>query len=70
MTIKIDKDIPIPKNSYWSKWSSVVDKMEVGDSIKLANRGLVDKFTQYGRRRGFSYKTKKESEGIRVWRVK
>jgi len=68
--IKIDKNIPIPKNKYWSRWTDTVDNMEVGDSIKLANRTLVDRFTQYGRRRGFSYKTKKVSEGIRVWRVK
>ena len=68
--IKIDKNIPIPKNKYWSRWTDTVDNMEVGDSIKLANRKLVDLFTQHGRRRGFSYKTKKESEGIRVWRVK
>ena len=67
---QIDKNIPIPKNRYWSRWTDTVDNMEVGDSIKLANRRLVDRFTQYGRRRGFSYKTKKESEGIRVWRIK
>ena len=68
--IKIDKNVPMPKNKYWSRWTDTVDNMEVGDSIKLANRKLGDKFTQYGRRRGVSYKTKKESEGIRVWRIK
>ena len=67
---QIDKNIPIPKNRYWSRWTDTVDNMEVGDSIKLANRRLVDRFTQYGRRRGFSYKSKKESEGIRLGRIK
>tara|TARA_R110000796_G_scaffold31517_5_gene83532 strand:+ start:1811 stop:2029 length:219 start_codon:yes stop_codon:yes gene_type:complete len=71
MEIKIEKGIPIPHDRYrWGKWTLTLEAMEINDSIVLDTRRLAYEFTASGRRRGFSYKTRKLKDGtVRVWRT-
>ena len=66
--IVIEKNVPVKQSRYWSKWSKIIDDMEIGDSIVLINRILVQRFCQHGYRRGMKFTVRKQDEGFRIWR--
>ena len=66
--IVIEKNVPVKQSRYWSKWSKIIDDMEIGDSIVLIDRKLVHRFTQHGYRRGMKFTVRKQDEGFRIWR--
>ena len=65
--VVIEKDVPLPSR-YWSKWSKIIDDMEVNDSIVLPNRTTADSLCQHGYRRGMKFTVRKEDKGLRIWR--
>jgi len=73
--IKIDKGIKIP-TTYGNGTQGVpkypFKKMEIGDSIFLPKMSSIyaQAIVQYYRRRyKYSFKTSREKDGVRVWRV-
>ena len=73
--ITIEKGIPLPtkRNGRRGHFSQVFDKMEVGDSVVLDNKGRAN-FIQYMRRKNKAFATRViESENnvprYRCWRV-
>ena len=72
MEYTIEKGIPIPTITHpkgRSKWSSVIDSMEVGDSVLLPNRKEVISLSAVLNRRDFKVVTRSEEGGIRVWKM-
>tara|TARA_R100001594_G_scaffold12600_1_gene27880 strand:+ start:573 stop:836 length:264 start_codon:yes stop_codon:yes gene_type:complete len=64
----IEKDVPVPTR-YWSKWSKIIDDMEIGDSIVLPDRRTSSLFCQHGYRRGMKFTVRKQDDNnLRIWR--
>ena len=65
--IKIDKGVPLPTQRV--AWTSIVDQMELGDSVltdEKSARSLANTISD----RGFSYRRHKEGNKVRVWKLK
>lgn len=71
--IKIDSDIPVPSEAANKGRTSVYPfgNMKVGDSFftETEKERLRPAATQYARRNGVKFTTRKEGAGIRVWRI-
>ena len=65
--VLIEKDIPVPSR-YWSKWSKIIDDMEINDSIVLPDRRSANLFCQHGYRRGMKFIVRQQDAGFRIWR--
>tara|TARA_R100001129_G_scaffold181381_1_gene160599 strand:+ start:440 stop:673 length:234 start_codon:yes stop_codon:yes gene_type:complete len=66
--VVIEKDVPVPTR-YWSKWSKIIDDMQIGDSIVLPDRRSVNLFCQHGYRRGMKFTVRKQDDSVlRIWR--
>ena len=65
--VVIEKDVPVPSR-YWSKWSKIIDDMEINDSIVLPDRTSVNLSCQHGYRRGMKFTVRKQDKGLRIWR--
>ena len=68
--VVLEKNVPMPKSRYWSKWAKITDDMDIGDSILLPDRKTSDLFCQHGFRRGLRFTVRQEEDGLRVWRIK
>ena len=68
--VVLEKNVPMPKSRYWSKWAKITDDMDIGDSIVLPDRKTSDSFCQHGFRRGLRFTVRQEEDGLRVWRIK
>ena len=74
MGTKIEKNIPIPtaRHSY-AKHVSVIDKMEVGDSVIVETVAARSSFYQGMKRRGYKAVSRKVTDqgyGVyRIWRA-
>ena len=66
--IVIEKNVPVKQSRYYSKWGKITDEMEIGDSIVLIDRKLVNLFCNHGYRRGMKFTVRKQDEGFRIWR--
>lgn len=68
----IEKGIPVPDSSCGRKPVYPFSAMQVGDSFLVAS-GHFDKVrtaaSNYGRRNGLKFATRKGDAGVRVWRV-
>lgn len=77
MTIKIDKDVPMPANAGSKSHVYPFQNMEVGDSFFAAGKTgdqLTNAAAHYRKRNswGFSCRNTVENEvkGARIWRIK
>ena len=67
--IVIEKNVPVKQSRYWSKWSKIIDVMEIGDSIVLPDRKTSSLFCQHGYRRGMKFTVRKQDDSnLRIWR--
>jgi hypothetical protein len=68
--IKIEKNVPMP-TARFTKKIYPFSEMEVGDSF-LAKNGTVARaangFSKY-HKNGWRFATRKEGEGVRIWRI-
>ena len=68
MTIKIDKNIPLPetRNRY------PFDKLEVGNSFFVEGKTNINgsRYHYVRKNHGKKFTTKRENGGLRVWRIK
>jgi hypothetical protein len=65
-TIKIEKNIPMPN---FSRTKYPFDQMKVGDSFFASKPTLGSSIMSAEARTGFSFKSKFQDGGTRVWRV-
>ena len=70
MEIKIDKNVPVPvrKKGQLSGLSSVLKKMDIGDSFFIESNSA-NGITTLAKVVGVRVITKKEGVGRRIWRV-
>lgn len=64
--VKIDKGIPIPATPKASRWPFAA--MQVGDSF-LATENLRTALWMYSKKYDMKFSSRREGDGIRVWRV-
>lgn len=67
--IKIEKGVPMPVRH---KYAFAFEKMEVGDSFfaPTHNRSAISSvLIRATHKWGYKFATRKEGEGIRVWRI-
>ena len=69
MKYKIEKNIPISAHGKTGKWSSIENKMEVGDSVLVSNRKEAVGISTAVKRKGYTVVTRKVDNGVRVWKV-
>lgn len=69
MEIKIDKNVPIPKDSRGGKLKYPFDKMAIGDSFFSLSKSARGAATIYGRRHEMKFSSREENNGVRIWRV-
>lgn len=74
MQIVIEKNIPVPapggKTKPLSEFTKTIMSMEVGDSYLVPNEPRYrNRHTYVAKLKGWEFKTRKNDEGIRVWRV-
>ena len=69
MNYKIEKNIPLPKQVGWGKWSLIANEMEAGDSVLLPAESKNEALSlcQTLRRRNYKPVTRTVNGGIRVW---
>jgi hypothetical protein len=76
--VKIDKGLPIPDRTKETASKYPWRAMEVGDSFLVAQepgeaihmaRDRANKITQYAKRTGRTFCTRKVEGGVRVWRL-
>ena len=68
--MKIDKGVPLPKKripngSYPFKEMAIGDSFMVTDGLASARVLAI----HYGRRHGVKFTSRKEGDGLRVWRI-
>jgi len=85
-TMQIEKNIPVPSKGRWGQLATfklIAEQMEIGDSVLFENRTEASKLYQAIRNLGslgtlmytkdnppYDATTRKEKNGIRVWRIK
>ena len=69
----IEKNGPIPPKMKPFRWAKLLAKMEVGDSILLESKDKhkhLAAIRTTGKKRGMDFTQRKQSTGIRLWRIK
>lgn len=68
--VKIDKGIPVPTETRVRASKYPLAEMEVGDSFFTEKdiKGMISRFA--AKHNGKKFVTRKEGDGIRVWRTK
>lgn len=69
---KIEKNVPMPPKMKESKWAKLIIDMELGDSIYFESVDMkkqIGALRIAGKKRGMKFAQRKQSEGIRVWRI-
>jgi hypothetical protein len=69
MSIKIDKNIPIPIRSKHTALSELVEKMQPNDSIFVTDRREMQTARNLLLYRGFKPLSRKEGKGWRIWKL-
>ena len=64
---KIDKSVPVPREPQWAP--ELLKKMEVGDSVLIDTRSLVNSMHHSAKVLGMRIRSKGENGKVRVWRV-
>ncbi len=69
--LKIEKGIEIPakKAKGGSRYQPIVELMQVGDCVLLPEASMTGGFTACLRRRNYKFATRKDGEGMRIWRT-
>lgn len=68
MTVTIEKNVPMPEKGTYSKypWKT----MEVGDSFfVIVSESARSAMSSNAKRFGIRVMTRKEGDGVRVWRI-
>ena len=67
--LKIEKDIPLPEQNFGA-FTSTLRQMEIGDSIFVTNPSSARAIlTRIAKDEGRKFVTRKEGDGIRIWRA-
>ena len=68
--IKIEKNVPVPTHAGYGDISNTLRKMKVGDSFFYCDSSSVRSVAhRIKKETGFTFITRKETGGVRVWRV-
>ena len=68
--MRIDKNIPVPRTQVKKAiWATLVDKMDVGDSVLVNNVSERASLTNAIKAQGYEATTRKEDDKFRVWRL-
>jgi len=65
--IKVEKNIPIPKKPIY--WKGILKTMEIGDSFFTTPRPNAHPTLNAAKALGIKITTRKEGDGVRVWRI-
>lgn len=68
-SVRIDKGIPIPPK-FSNKWTPVILKMKVGDSVRLANASRAINMRMAAQKLKINAISRKVKGGYRVWITK
>ena len=71
-TLTIEKGIPIPRPTHTSRYRETFEKMEVGDSVLIptTTQGNFAHATRHLKKtRGYTFTSRKEGNGFRLWRT-
>lgn len=61
--------IPSKGNGRTGKWASLIDRMEVGDAVKLHSYNEVTSLTSAAKKAGYKIVTRKRDGGIYAWKM-
>jgi hypothetical protein len=67
MKLKIEKGVPVPAKH--ESWASIVERMEIGDSVLAPDAETIKCLKRAINRVGFSSQTQREDKGIRIWKL-
>jgi len=68
--MRIDKNIPVPRRQVKkATWATLVDKMDVGDSVLVNSVAERSALTNAIKIQGYEVTTRKEDDKFRVWRL-
>jgi len=68
--MRIDKNIPVPRKQVKKAiWATLVDNMDVGDSVLVNNIAERAALTNAIKAQGYEATTRKEDDKFRVWRL-
>ena len=68
--MKIEKNIPVPRKQHkTSTWATLVDQMDVGDSILVNNKSERASLTTAIKAQGYQATTRQVNGKFRVWRL-
>jgi hypothetical protein len=68
--MRIDKNIPVPRKQIKKAiWATLVDNMDVGDSVLVNNSAERASLTNAIKAQGYEATTRKEDDKFRVWRL-
>ena len=72
--MKIRKGVPLPPDQRGPRLAYPWDKMEVGDvypapSFPPADKRAAPSALSYGKRHGKVFTTRRDGDGVRIWRV-
>ena len=68
--MRIDKNIPVPRKQVKKAiWATLVDNMDVGDSVLVSNVAERAALTNAIKAQGYEATTRKEDDKFRVWRL-
>ena len=66
--MRIDKNIPVPRKQVKKAiWATLVDNMDVGDSVLVNNIAERAALTNAIKAQGYEATTRKEDDKFRVW---
>lgn len=68
LTLKIEKNIPIPPRRPENEYSGIVRQMEVGDSVYVPHVKEKERLCLALAYAQYKYATRKDGTGFRVWR--
>jgi len=68
--MRIDKNIPVPRKQVKKAiWATLVDNMDVGDSVLVNNVSERQSLTMAIKAQGYEVTTRKVDDKFRVWRL-
>ena len=68
--MRIDKNIPVPRKQVKKAiWATLVDNMDVGDSVLVSNVAERAALTNAIKAQGYEATTRQEDDKFRVWRL-
>lgn len=67
--LRIEKNVPMPERYPHRELAALVMNMEIGDSIFCPTSKQITGIQQAMTKRRFSYQTRAEGDGRRIWRT-